>query len=92
VRGVVAFTLAAEGLAIFTTQCQPQPVEERRPAQVIWVTNDWQYPFNAEGGDTLNLIMNTDDIDAAREECDHVGGKFVDNWRTQVMECHDVDF
>lgn len=67
------------------------PVEER-PSQTIWIPSDYNFSFNAEPGDTLNLIMNTDDPGAAQEDCDWAGGKLVINHHTDITECWDVDF
>lgn len=49
--------------------------------------------FNAEPGDTINVIM--DDNSEELEElnwCDHSGGRLERNPYTEILICYDIDF
>jgi hypothetical protein len=68
------------------------PVEDERPAQVIWIPQDYPWQFDARPGDTVNLIMMSDDPGANKEGCEGSGGQYVQNTLTDIDECWNVDF
>ena len=78
--------------AAILPQCQP-PAPPERPAQVIWVGQIYPMTFNAESGDTVNIIMN-DDSDEMAELiwCNDSGGTLERNPYTEVLTCLDIDF
>jgi hypothetical protein len=84
IAGVAAITPAA---------CETEePTTDARPAQVIIVGEDYNYPFDARSGDTINLVMNPDDKQAMTDRCNHSGGRLNYNFATLLWICEDVDF
>lgn len=62
----------------------------RRPAQVIYVGEDYPVPFTAEPGDTIIVIMNPDG--APIDRCWNNGGQAIENPFTTILTCEGVDF
>lgn len=83
--------LFASALALLPQCDAPTPPE--RPAQVIFIPQDYAGHFNAEGGDQLNLIMN-DDSEELEElnYCNDRGGRLERNPYTEILICFDIDF
>lgn len=78
--------------AVLPTQCTPAPPPER-PAQVIWVGETFPTKFNAESGDTVNIIMNDDSEELDElNRCEDMGGRLERNPYTEVLICYNVDF
>jgi hypothetical protein len=69
-------------------EAPPRPIE--RPAQVIYVPEDYDVPFLAEPGDTIIVIMYPDGDPVDR--CNHMGGEPIFNPFTTIYTCEKVDF
>lgn len=67
---------------------QPTPIE--RPAQTIYIPEDYNLPFDAQGGDTIILIMTPDA--GWVDRCNDSGGEPIYNPFTNISTCDDVDF
>jgi hypothetical protein len=64
-----------------------------RPAQTIWIDEDYAFTFNAESGDTLNIIMNNPtDFEGAKLRCQDMGGQPTYNPHTMIYYCGNADF
>jgi hypothetical protein len=74
--------------AAVPTQCTPPPPE--RPAQEIYIGEDYNYPFNAEAGDTIILVMNPEGDMNLR--CNNSGGQLRQSAHTDLYLCWGVDF
>lgn len=65
-------------------------VPPARPAQVIYVPEDYDVPFLAEPGDTIIVIMYPDG--APVDRCLNMGGEPIFNPFTNIYTCEGVDF
>lgn len=70
------------------TNTPPEP--PARPAQHIYIPEDWNTPFDARPGDVITLIMVDDGNQLYR--CDHSGGELIYNPYTTLWTCDGVDF
>lgn len=68
----------------------PPPSLLQRPAQIIYVPEDYDVGFDARAGDTVIVIMYPDG--APVDRCFDMGGEPVYNPFTTILECDDVDF
>jgi hypothetical protein len=62
----------------------------KRPAQVIYIPEDYSDSFNAESGDTIVLIMKPEE--SALFRCNDAGGALGINSYTGIWTCWGVDF
>lgn len=75
--------------AAIPTQCTPAPAPER-PAQEIYIGEDYSYPFDAEPGDTIIEVMNPEGDMTLR--CHNHGGELRQNPHTGLYLCWGIDF
>ncbi len=68
----------------------PPVIQPARPAQQIYIPEDYNFPFRAEAGDTLILVMTPDDGMQAR--CEDAGGQLIQHAYTDLFLCFDADF
>lgn len=67
-----------------------QVVAPSRPAQVIYVGEEYVGGFDARPGDTVIVIMAPKGDVVAR--CDDMGGESIWNPYTSIATCEKVDF
>lgn len=82
----------AAALATCIPACDaPAPsTQPARPAQVIFVGEDYNLPFDARPGDTIILVMTPDGNQLSR--CNDAGGELIYNPFTLIWTCEGVDF
>lgn len=68
----------------------PPPSLTVRPAQIIYVPEDYDVRFDARAGDTVIVIMYPDG--APVDRCLDMGGEPIFNPFTLIFECDGVDF
>ena len=89
-------TLLIAGLALGlhgSTDPHPQTSDHATPNRRTWnivIPEDYEYRFNAEHGDRLDLIMNPDESWVSR--CLNHGGEPIWNPFTLIATCEHVDF
>lgn len=82
---------AIAAIAAVCPSCDPAPeTHQPRPAQVIYVPEDYDVPFDARSGDTIILILYPDGDPIAR--CLDYGGEPIYNPFTTIFTCEGVDF
>lgn len=81
-------TLPLIALSAIPTQCSAPPNE--RPAQEIFIPEDYPFPFRAESGDTLIAIL--DPIGDMATRCDNMGGELRRSAHTDLFLCWEIDF
>lgn len=80
------------GCTAIPYSCQAATHPAPRPAQHIYVGEDYHTRFDARPGDTITLIMTPDSTEAMLTRCDHAGGELIANPYTDIWSCDDVDF
>lgn len=70
------------------------PAARTRPAQTIYVGEDYDVEFDARPGDYVIVIMFQDDSDGEGwvGRCNNMGGEPIFNPYTLIAECDGVDF
>ena len=78
-------------ITLITPSCDA--LEPARPAQVIYIPEDYNREFNAESGDTIIVIMrnDSDELDELNR-CEDMGGELQYNEFTDILTCFDIDF
>jgi hypothetical protein len=61
-----------------------------RPAQVIFVGENYDHPFDARPGDVIIVVMDPDG--APVDRCLDFGGEPIFNPYTTITTCEGVDF
>lgn len=61
-----------------------------RPAQHIYIDENWTTQFDARAGDVITLIMHDDG--GQLDRCEHSGGELIYNPYTTIWTCDGVDF
>jgi hypothetical protein len=75
--------------AAIPTQCTPVDPPER-PAQEIYIGENYNFPFDAEPGDTIIEVMNPEGDMLLR--CNNHGGELRENPHTGLFLCWGIDF
>lgn len=91
---MIKSTLTTLIAAISPFACDGAPsTPPARPAQVIYVPQDYDRPFIAEPGDRVILIMNNDSDELTElNYCEDRGGELTYNPFTDMLFCEDIDF
>lgn len=88
---IVQLAVAAISLGAGATHCQAPQALRARPHQQIFISMNYNAPFDARPGDTVNIIMEPDAADP-QGYCDARGGSLWMNPFTGILICENVDF
>lgn len=88
---IARLAMAAVSLGAGVTHCSTNVTTTARPHQQIYISMTYGAPFDAQPGDTVNIIMEPGAADP-QGFCDVRGGSLWMNPFTGILICEDVDF